>query len=302
MFARMMFRAAGTVVVGAPALCVAMVLSQPGFAQDGAQPRAIPKGFVLPGPAPKNAPNWKPGGAPQRSPGAAATQEAAPAEPPGASQAPAVTSQGGAMVPAPTTVVGPGETAAASPMAFARGPQKGTTNWPCAQRLVDTITPAQIWAGPDLSQAKDVPRTPAMQALVDEVVVRRLPLDEAEAKVKEFVTSLPKGERAAKTTAIFTDILARLNAERNDVVNGIERYGAKQKAMAARIRKESAEINAQQRATTTVPTEPDQARQQIMWDTRIFDERRKSLGYVCEVPTLIEQRAFGLGRALQQAL
>ena len=40
----------------------------------------------------------------------------------------------------------------------------------------------------------------------------------------------------------------------------------------------------------------------VEWDTRIFDERSKTIGYVCEVPVLIEQRLFALARAIQQAL
>jgi hypothetical protein len=37
-------------------------------------------------------------------------------------------------------------------------------------------------------------------------------------------------------------------------------------------------------------------------DTRIFEERRKTMSFVCEVPVLIEQRLFALARAIQQSL
>ena len=40
----------------------------------------------------------------------------------------------------------------------------------------------------------------------------------------------------------------------------------------------------------------------IQWDTRIFEERRKTISYVCEVPVLIEQRLFALAREIQQSL
>ena len=187
-------------------------------------------------------------------------------------------------------------------MAFARGAEHVSTDWPCAQRRIDTITPATIWAGPDLALADGVERSPEMRALVDQVVARRLPLEEAEAKVKDFVASLPEDERDAKAAALFTDILNRLNDERGQVMSGIERYGAKQRTMAARLREEAKKINALQRSPTNSPTDLDEVHQQILWDTRVFEERRKSLSYVCEVPTLIEQRAFALGRAVQQAL
>jgi hypothetical protein len=41
---------------------------------------------------------------------------------------------------------------------------------------------------------------------------------------------------------------------------------------------------------------------QVEWSTRIFDDRRQSIRYVCEVPTIIEQRVFALGRAIRRTL
>jgi hypothetical protein len=40
----------------------------------------------------------------------------------------------------------------------------------------------------------------------------------------------------------------------------------------------------------------------IDWDTRIFEERRKTIRYACEVPVLIEQRLFALARTIQESL
>ena len=53
--------------------------------------------------------------------------------------------------------------------------------------------------------------------------------------------------------------------------------------------------------------DPDQSRieeltNRVEWDTRIFEERRKTMNFVCEVPVLIEQRLFALARAIQQSL
>ena len=40
----------------------------------------------------------------------------------------------------------------------------------------------------------------------------------------------------------------------------------------------------------------------MTWDTRIFEERRKTIGYACEVPVLIEQRLFALARMIEQSI
>jgi hypothetical protein len=34
------------------------------------------------------------------------------------------------------------------------------------------------------------------------------------------------------------------------------------------------------------------------WDIRIFEDRQKSLKYLCDQPVFLEQRAFELGRAM----
>ncbi len=41
---------------------------------------------------------------------------------------------------------------------------------------------------------------------------------------------------------------------------------------------------------------------QIEWGRRIFEDRRKTMSYACEVPVEIEQRLFALSRAIQSAL
>jgi hypothetical protein len=52
-------------------------------------------------------------------------------------------------------------------------------------------------------------------------------------------------------------------------------------------------------ASVTAGPQADQELQnRILWETRIFNERRASLTFVCEVPTIIEQRLHALARAI----
>ena len=46
----------------------------------------------------------------------------------------------------------------------------------------------------------------------------------------------------------------------------------------------------------------DELSNQVLWETRIFEDRRKVVKYVCEVPTAIDQRLFALGRVIQQEM
>ena len=40
----------------------------------------------------------------------------------------------------------------------------------------------------------------------------------------------------------------------------------------------------------------------LLWDTRIYQDRNKSLTYVCESPVIIEKRAFAIGKVIQAAM
>ena len=40
----------------------------------------------------------------------------------------------------------------------------------------------------------------------------------------------------------------------------------------------------------------------LLWDIRVYNDRHQSATYVCEVPTLIEQRIGAIARAVQQAV
>ena len=42
--------------------------------------------------------------------------------------------------------------------------------------------------------------------------------------------------------------------------------------------------------------------QRLTWDAQVFEQRRQSLSYACEIPDVIEQRLFALSRAIQSQL
>jgi hypothetical protein len=41
---------------------------------------------------------------------------------------------------------------------------------------------------------------------------------------------------------------------------------------------------------------------EVEWSTRVLEDRRKTVRYVSEGPTIIEQRVFALARAIRQTL
>jgi hypothetical protein len=82
----------------------------------------------------------------------------------------------------------------------------------------------------------------------------------------------------------------------------IERIDRKQKDLADKIRSDVAALRELQDRPEQDQSKITALAGEIEWSTRIFDERRKTMRYVCEVPTVIEQRTFALARSIRQAL
>ena len=175
-------------------------------------------------------------------------------------------------------------------------------NWPCRQILVGRLSVAAVWSGPSI-EGLDWRNDQAVADIVARLAARRTPLDNAERMIEDFAQSQGAG-KTKKLVSVFAGLFETLNDERSQVIEGLLRFGAKQKELAEKIRAE----NALPRETRGKPP-PDAAKQDaetvagdLEWDLRVFDERHQSLAYVCETPTLIEQRLFALARVIQRSL
>jgi hypothetical protein len=175
-------------------------------------------------------------------------------------------------------------------------------DWPCAQAKVPEISIAAVWAGPALDDAsnkwKDDPR---ISALVGKLAARRLPLDDAQKAATEFLAS-PGIDKAAAGKLLFAGLFDTLNAERSSVMNGLERVTRKQRQAADKIRSDTLALQALQDATPPDQPKIDELGNQLIWETRIFEDRRHVVKFVCDVPTTIDQRLFALSRTIQQEM
>ncbi len=175
-------------------------------------------------------------------------------------------------------------------------------DWPCAQIKVPEISIAAVWAGPSIDDVGNAwEEDPTMRDYVARLSARRTSLDDAQKAISDFITG-NAAERQKKAKLIFSGLFKTLNHERSEVMNGIERFFRQQKAFAENIRAETLQLRNLQDAADRDQGKADELANRIDWDTRIFEERRKTIGYVCEVPVLIEQRLFALARTIQQSL
>jgi hypothetical protein len=97
--------------------------------------------------------------------------------------------------------------------------------------------------------------------------------------------------------------LNEINTDRQFVMGKVEEFQKRQKGRAVELEREGQKLADKGIAATDelLPTEtkltPEQ--QEYNWNARIFQERQQNLTMACEIPTLIEQRAFEIGRLIR---
>jgi len=171
--------------------------------------------------------------------------------------------------------------------------------WPCIQRKVPELSLPQIWNGPELpASAAKWSEDPDIPKLVSELAARRVPVEEAEQKIRDFAAGLSGTERTERLMMLVQGLFDQMNRERSDVMAGIERYTRKQVAMADALRKEMADVDKLRHDPAADPNEVARRTEALNFETRIFQERSQSLTYVCEVPTIIEQRLYKLANTI----
>jgi hypothetical protein len=175
-------------------------------------------------------------------------------------------------------------------------------DWPCAQAKVPEISLAAVWAGPPLDDVANKWKDDAkVSALVPRLAARRTPLDEAQKAITEFLAG-PSAEKTGMGKLLFAGLFETLNAQRSSVMSGLERVTRKQREAADKILADTLALQALQDASPPDQAKIDELGNQLTWETRIFEDRRRVIQFVCEVPTAIDQRLFALGRMIQQEM
>ncbi|RCS24454.1 hypothetical protein DUT91_09305 [Phyllobacterium salinisoli] len=192
--------------------------------------------------------------------------------------------------------------AAASPVpAFAAA--NTDPDWPCIQRKVPQLSIAQVWTGPDLPEnAAKWADDPAISHLATEMAARRNTVEDAQKLLATYIQSIPRHEINDKLMQLFQGIFEKLNWERQQIISGISRYAAKQRDMAADLRREAQKVDAMRAKPDADQAELTKHNDRLTWETRIFEERTQSLTYICEVPTILEQRLYKLANTISQSI
>ena len=175
-------------------------------------------------------------------------------------------------------------------------------DWPCMQAKVPEMSVASMWDGPSIADVGNSwEDDPKINDLVVRLAARRTPLDAAEKAIADVITG-SAAEKQDKAKKIFAGVFQTLSQQRSEVMSGIDRVARKEKELANKIRSDvTACANCRINRSKTNPRSMRSPRK--LNGARGFstiDANR--FRYVCEVPTIIEQRVFALGRAIRQAL
>ena len=174
-------------------------------------------------------------------------------------------------------------------------------DWPCQQLKVPGIAVASVWNGPSI-EGVDAKPTDAKEAdLVARLAARRTPMEDAKKLIADYLVGTD-AEKQQKAKTLFASLYSTLNAQRDEVMSGIERFSRKQKSAAEDIRAVAQKLRDMQEEADADQAKTEELASQLAWQTRIFEDRRKSTSYVCDVPVQIEKRLFDLGSAIASDL
>jgi hypothetical protein len=172
-------------------------------------------------------------------------------------------------------------------------------DWPCQQRRVNNLSIGAMWTGPVPEDMEAWREDPMLAEAAARIAARRTPMHEAEAIIDQIAGGPDPAERLPK---LYAGVFGIIDAERARIVDGIVRYVNRQRGLAEKIDADQVELARMEAETAQDDFDGldriDEMRDQVLWDVRIYEERRRSLNYVCESPVILEQRAFAVARAV----
>ena len=174
-------------------------------------------------------------------------------------------------------------------------------DWPCVQAKVPEVSIAAVWEGPPIDTVGETWKDdPKLRELVARLAARRTPLEDAQKAAEDFVAASGP-DKAGRAKLLFAGLFQELNRQRTEVMDGIDRIAKKEKELADTIRTDRAALSEAQDSQNPDQQKIHDLTSRLEWGTRIYEDRRKTIRYVCDVPTVIERRLFTLGRAIAQA-
>jgi hypothetical protein len=171
-------------------------------------------------------------------------------------------------------------------------------DWPCAQRLVETLEPGSYWSGPPVPPHADWRDDDKIFPLATEIVDRDTPEADAMAKLNAYADTIPQDKRAHDIPFLFGALVDQTNDQRSILIKRIEQLGHRQREMGDVISKISNQVDA---SSATDPGHDDLVGKRD-FNIRVFKETQFTMRYACEAPANMERRLGAFAKALEAKL
>jgi hypothetical protein len=186
--------------------------------------------------------------------------------------------------------------------AYAAPPGPHDPNWPCQQIKVPEMSLAAVWSGPSMDLGHSAwTDDPAAAELVSQVTPRRTPVEQAQTLIAGYAERAGDQKQPA-LLKLLAGVFATLSNERASIMAGLDRFGARQKELAATIRADNEKLRALQTNSQSSPDDVQKLTQHVTWEAELFQDRRQALSYACDAPGKVEQRLFALARIIRHEL
>jgi len=175
-------------------------------------------------------------------------------------------------------------------------------NWPCQEIKVPELSLAAVWSGPSVDPTQNGWRGDrAVAELVPKLTPRREAVEQAEILIHDFAQKAGD-QKQVRLLDLLAGVFNALDTERDSIMAGLDRFGGRQKELAAEIRADNERLQALQADPKADPKLVEQMTQQVKWEIELFQDRRQAINYACDAPGKIEQRLFALAHQIQQEL
>ena len=157
-----------------------------------------------------------------------------------------------------------------APQAAAQSRAKTDPDWPCQQIKTPTFSLASVWAGPQLDLNSQSWRNESDVAdLEAQMAQRRVPIADVEKSIADFKAKAGP-DADAKLLRAFAAAFEDLSQQRSQIIDGLDRFGRKQNALADRIRAENEAVQKSRTRRTTARRRPaGQSRQLALGHPRL---------------------------------
>ncbi len=168
--------------------------------------------------------------------------------------------------------------------------------WPCVQRKVARLSTGIMWPYPIEPVQLSSKTQAAVQDLVGRFTLRRVELAALEPRLQEFTAA--HGNDLDLLGHVFDEAFRQMSITRSKIIKGIGDYSLKQIALSEKIEATRVEMSELLDSENPDFDRVDELEEQLDWDERIYQDRAKSLTYVCESPVIIEKRLYAIAQML----